>query len=294
MYQREGAPALKYDLSRITEIMERLGNPQDTYPTIHIAGTNGKGSVSHMIAAVLQAAGYKVGLHTSPHYLDFRERIKINGTLISKEQVISFVQKVRSLMAELSPSFFELSVAMAFESFQKEEIDVAIIETGLGGRLDSTNILKPVLSVITNIGYDHQEFLGDTLPKIAKEKAGIIKPNTPVVIGESTPELTVLFNQIATERNSPMYYPEEILEIEEMASSDNDFCIFRIHREHDILFEYLRLDGNGPFQKNNLRTALQMHRYIVGNLGDLICRYSKWYKKIKKSNKLHRSMDLDL
>ena len=176
MFSRIGAAAYKKDLTNIVKLCAHFANPQQQFKTIHIAGTNGKGSTSHLLAATFQAAGYKTALYTSPHYLDFRERIKVNNQMISPEFVIDFTLKIQELVKEIQPSFFEITVAMAFLYFQQQQVDIAVIETGLGGRLDSTNIINPILSIITNIDYDHQDMLGDTLPKIAFEKAGIIKP----------------------------------------------------------------------------------------------------------------------
>src|SRR5689334_18535088 len=181
MFSRVGAAAYKKDLTNTIRLCEFLGNPQDKFKSIHVAGTNGKGSTSHMLAAILQTAGYKTGLYTSPHLRDFRERICIDGEQVNKQFVIDFVEKIKPMIDEIEPSFFEITVAMAFEYFVKEEIDIAIIETGLGGRLDSTNVITPLLSVITNIGRDHVNILGDTLEKIAFEKAGIIKTNVPCI-----------------------------------------------------------------------------------------------------------------
>ncbi len=184
MYQRIGAAAYKKDLTNTLALCAHLGNPERSLKTIHVAGTNGKGSVCHFLAAILQAAGYKVGLYVSPHYVDFRERIKINGQYIPKRQVTRFVEQHRSFLDELKPSFFEMTVGLAFDHFRREQVDFAVIETGLGGRLDSTNVITPLLSIITNISWDHMALLGNTLPLIAAEKAGIIKPNVPVIIGE--------------------------------------------------------------------------------------------------------------
>src|SRR5260221_1220881 len=182
MFSRIGAAAYKKDLHNTIELCNALDNPQTKFKTIHIAGTNGKGSVSHMLAAILQQARYKTGLYTSPHLKDFRERIKINGEMVAKDFIVDFVERTKKITEDIQPSFFELTVAMAFEYFAKEQIDIAVIETGLGGRLDSTNIITPILSIITNIGYDHMNILGDTLREITTEKAGIIKPGVPVVI----------------------------------------------------------------------------------------------------------------
>jgi len=197
MYQRVGADAFKKDLSNIIKFSEFLGNPHLYFKTIHVAGTNGKGSTSHMLASILQEAGYKVGLYTSPHLVDFRERIKINGVEIPENDVINFIDSNKNFLEHHNLSFFEMTVGMAFNYFSKENVDVAIIEVGLGGRLDSTNIINPVLSVITNIGLDHTSMLGNTLEEIAFEKAGIIKPNTPVVIGEFHEETFPVFEKIA-------------------------------------------------------------------------------------------------
>ena len=192
-----GAKAYKPGLQNTLHLMQHLGNPHEQLRAVHVAGTNGKGSTSHLIAAVLQAQGYKVGLFTSPHLVDFRERIRVSGEMISKEAVVDFVEENRTFLDELRPSFFETTMALAFSYFAEQQVDIAVVEVGLGGRLDSTNILFPLLSVITNIGIDHTEFLGTTLAQIAEEKAGIIKPNTPCVIGETHPETQDVFLSIA-------------------------------------------------------------------------------------------------
>jgi dihydrofolate synthase / folylpolyglutamate synthase len=189
MFQRIGPAAYKADLSNTNAICEVLDHPEHSFRSIHIAGTNGKGSVSHLLASVLQAAGYKTGLYTSPHLKDFRERIRINGKMIPKDEVISFVDAYQSHFEKIEPSFFEWTVGLAFHYFKKKKVDIAVIETGLGGRLDSTNVITPELSVITNISYDHMNLLGNSLEKIAKEKAGIIKKNVPVIIGEYQEEV---------------------------------------------------------------------------------------------------------
>lgn len=209
MYQRIGASAFKKDLTNILLLSKHLGDKHLKVPTIHVAGTNGKGSVSHMLASVLQEAGYKTGLYTSPHLKDFRERIRINGEMVSKDFVVEFTRRVMPLIDSIAPSFFEITVAMAFEAFAEEAVDIAVIETGLGGRLDSTNIITPVLSVITNIDYDHTDMLGNTLELIATEKAGIIKPFVPVVIGETHPETAPVFNRFAGLNQSPITYADQ-------------------------------------------------------------------------------------
>ncbi len=209
VYQRIGKAAYKNDLTNTIVLDNYLGNPHRKYKIIHVGGTNGKGSVSHLIASVLQEAGYKTGLYTSPHLKDFRERIKINGEMIPKGEVVSFVLKHKELIDSLKPSFFEMTVAMAFDYFAEANVDVAIVEVGLGGRLDSTNIVDPVFSVITNIGHDHMDLLGDTLGKIAEEKAGIIKEKRDVIISETQPESEKIFNYRAAERKATIVYADK-------------------------------------------------------------------------------------
>ncbi|MFL5811463.1 MAG: bifunctional folylpolyglutamate synthase/dihydrofolate synthase, partial [Flavisolibacter sp.] len=197
MFSRMGSAAFKKDITNTRILCERLGNPQNKFKTVHVAGTNGKGSVSHMLAAIFQTAGYKTGLYTSPHLYDFRERIRINGELAEKNFVTKFVEKVKPMIEEIEPSFFEITVAMAFEYFALNKVDIAIIEVGLGGRLDSTNIITPQLSIITNIGWDHMNLLGNSLEEIAYEKSGIIKEKVPVVIGEKQEETKPVFLKTA-------------------------------------------------------------------------------------------------
>jgi len=232
-YQKLGGKAYKADLSNITTICELLNNPQNNIKTIHVAGTNGKGSTSHMIASVLQEAGYKVGLYTSPHLKDFRERIRINGTSISKKEVVDFVKNNSKLLEEVKPSFFEWTVGLAFHYFEKEQTDINVIETGLGGRLDSTNILSPEVSVITNISLEHTSILGDTIELITKEKAGIIKKDTPIVIGESNPTTKPIFENIANALNAPIYFSD-----------------VNINEEY-------KLDLKGEIQQKNAKTCVQ-------------------------------------
>jgi len=225
MFSRLGAAAYKEDLTNIVRLCDHLGNPQKKFKSIHVAGTNGKGSVSHMLAAILQAAGYKTALHTSPHLKDFRERIKVNGEMIPQEYVVSFTEKIKPVIDEIDPSFFEISVAMAFDYFANEQPDFAIIETGLGGRLDSTNILLPELSIITNIGWDHMNLLGDSLEKIAGEKAGIIKNNIPVVIGEFIPETKDIFINTALERSAPLTIASSRWQATDWKWKDHELCV---------------------------------------------------------------------
>ena len=209
MYQRTGAAAYKKDIGNIIKVCNFLNNPQEKFKSIHIAGTNGKGSTAHLLSSVLQEAGYKTGLYTSPHLVDFRERIKINGKKISEKNVVDFVNSNKENFETINMSFFEYTVAMAFYEFEKEKVDIAIIETGLGGRLDSTNIINPLLSIITNIGYDHVNLLGDSLEEIAFEKAGIIKENTPVLIGKKQEEIDHVFKKQANKKNASLTYAKK-------------------------------------------------------------------------------------
>ncbi len=262
MYSRIGIAAYKEDLHNTTELCRFLDNPQDKLKCIHIAGTNGKGSVSHMLAAILQQAGYKTGLYTSPHLKDFRERIKINGAMISKGFVTEFVQRTKNISEQVMPSFFELTVAMAFDYFEKGKVDIAVIETGLGGRLDSTNVITPILSVITNIGYDHMDILGDTLEKIATEKAGIIKPNVPVVIGEYLPETKSIFINKAKEMNASIYFSQDEYEVSNINYTLQSICCDIKSIRHKVT-ESFKSDLNGLYQTKNLCTVLSAEYLLI-------------------------------
>jgi dihydrofolate synthase/folylpolyglutamate synthase len=255
MYSRIGAAAYKEDLHHTIALCNFIDNPQNKFKSIHIAGTNGKGSTSHMLAAILQQAGYKTGLYTSPHLKDFRERIKLNGTMISEDFVVDFVERTKTLSAQIQPSFFELTVAMAFDYFEKEKVDIAVIETGLGGRLDSTNIITPILSIITNIGYDHMDILGNTLEKIASEKGGIIKPNVPVVIGEYLPETKRVFIEKAIQCNAPAYFAQDEYTVSNINYTMQLLSCDVTSNEHNIT-EHFELDLNGMYQAKNIRTVL--------------------------------------
>lgn len=236
MYQRQGKSAYKKDLKNIIALCDHLGNPQDQLRSIHIAGTNGKGSCSHIIGSCLVASGLKVGIYTSPHYKDFRERIKIDGKYISKKWVSNFITKHKATIEQIKPSFFEITVAMAFTYFHEEGVDVAVIETGLGGRLDSTNILKPLLTLITNISLDHQNMLGNTLVEIAHEKAGIIKSKTPIIIGEYQREVAPIFEGTAQKRSANLSYASALYQVDQKGSKvivqdqeDNPLFTFKTH-----------------------------------------------------------------
>ncbi len=256
MFTRVGAVAIKKDLHNTFAMCAALGDPQDKFKSIHIAGTNGKGSTSHMLAAILQQAGYKTGLYTSPHLKDFRERIRIDGKMIPKSFVTNFVKTQSKLIQEIEPSFFEVTVAMAFDYFAKEQVDIAIIEVGLGGRLDSTNIITPELSVITNISLDHTNLLGNTLPEIAFEKAGIIKKNIPVVIGERQPETQEVFINKATSLQAPITFASDLLQITNPHHKASSLLINIIKDDH-ILYKDLALDLTGTYQLKNILTVVQ-------------------------------------
>ncbi len=256
MFQRIGKAAFKKDLSNTLRLCHFLGHPHQRFPSIHIAGTNGKGSVSHMLAAILQEAGYRVGLYTSPHYLDFRERIKINGVFISKHDVCEFTDRVMPVIRQISPSFFELTVAMAFDHFCRQKVDIAIVETGLGGRLDSTNVLSPLLSVITNISLDHQEFLGDTLPLIAAEKAGIIKHQIPVLIGADQAEIQHVFRDKALAQSAPIHFAREICRVSANRVDLVDLHLTVRSEDGDLPAYEVVLHAGGTYQIENANTAI--------------------------------------
>lgn len=257
VFHRIGAKAFKADLSNTLKLCEYLGNPQKKLKSIHIAGTNGKGSTSHFMASILQSAGYKTGLYTSPHLKDFTERFRINGQSIDKANIVTFIEDHNSFIEELKPSFFELSVAIAFDYFAKEMVDVAVIEVGLGGRLDSTNVINPLLSIITNIGFDHTDILGDTLPKIAFEKAGIIKPQTPVVISEYHSETSEVFKDVATKQGAEIYFAEDFYKIEEIENDSLALNFKVLDCKRNIIFSNLTSELIGKYQKKNLVGVLK-------------------------------------
>ena len=263
MFSRIGTAAFKKDLINIRKLCQYLNNPHEKFKSIHIAGTNGKGSVSHMLAAILQVAGYKTGLYTSPHLKDFRERIKINGEMVKENFVVDFTKKIKPFIEETEPSFFEITVAMAFEYFAEHDIDIAVVETGLGGRFDSTNIIVPELSVITNIGWDHMNILGDTLEKIAFEKAGIIKQGTPLVVGETLPETEKVFKQVAKEKNATLFLASEKRQAvgwhwEKPARRPGGHeLVVEVAQQGKTDHQFYRLDLPGIYQTKNLLTVLE-------------------------------------
>jgi dihydrofolate synthase/folylpolyglutamate synthase len=265
LFTRDGASAYKADLTNTIALLNKVDNPQHKFKSVHVGGTNGKGSTSHMLAAILQTAGYKTGLYTSPHLKDFRERIRINGQMISEQVVIDFVETHTSDFDEIQPSFFEMTVALAFDVFAKEKVDIAIIEVGLGGRLDSTNIITPLLSVITNIGWDHMNILGDTLQLIATEKAGIIKPGVPVIIGEYQEEVAAVFIDKANTSEAKITFASEVWRsVVRDQKLDNDINEFlEVEVERNFLtsnlqppISNLRLDLTGSYQIKNIKTVL--------------------------------------
>ncbi len=254
MFHRQGRTAYKKDLRNIMALCDALGNPQNDLKCFHIAGTNGKGSVSHMLAAVLQAHGYKTGLYVSPHYKDFRERIKINGEYISRAFVCNFIEKNKNVFDQVQPSFFEMTVAMAFSWFKHKKVDYAVIETGLGGRLDSTNMVHPLMSIITNISWDHSDILGDSLEKIAVEKAGIIKQKVPVLIGRRQTETKEVFEAAGKARSAELFYADDL--IRNYHFSKNDRGLIQI--QADILNSKKEIAPSlvGLYQKENIKTVI--------------------------------------
>lgn len=255
MFSRTGAAAFKADLTNTIQLCEAVGNPHKRFKSIHVAGTNGKGSTSHMLAAILQTAGYKTGLYTSPHLKDFRERIKIDGQMVEEAFVIQFTEQIKPLIEAIEPSFFEITVAMAFTWFAAQNVDVAVIEVGLGGRLDSTNIITPELSIITNISFDHMNLLGNTIELIAAEKAGIIKKGIPVIIGESVPETKAVFLQKAGELEAPIYFAEEEKWVTDWEAVRQQLEV-NIADKHTDERKWYTLELTGLYQLKNLITVL--------------------------------------
>lgn len=256
MYQRIGGAAYKADLNNTIALLDHLGNPHHDFKSVHVAGTNGKGSTSHLLASVFQEAGYKVGLYTSPHLRDFRERIRINGEMISEQAVVDFIDSHKNWFEEMELSFFEMTVGMAFDYFSKKHIDIAIVEVGMGGRLDSTNLITPELSIITNIGFDHMKFLGDSLDKIAFEKAGIIKPGIPVVIGETHPDTEPVFRAKASECKSPICFADQIFDCDRIHIDADTLIRFDVWKETRLYMEAVDLPLTGNYQQKNLTTVM--------------------------------------
>ena len=256
MYQRIGAAAYKADLNHTIALLDLLGNPQNDFKSVHVAGTNGKGSTSHMLASIFQEAGYKTGLYTSPHLRDFRERIRINGAMIPEDRVTAFIEAHRSQFETMGLSFFEMTVGMAFDYFASEKVDIAIVEVGMGGRLDSTNLITPELSVITNIGLDHVQYLGDTLEKIAHEKAGIIKDGVPVVIGETQPETQPVFIETAEAHHSPIFFADQRFDCDKIHIESHLMQQYDVWKDSELYLEACTLPLMGNYQRKNLTTVM--------------------------------------
>jgi len=257
MYQRIGNSAIKKNLKNTRKLCKALGNPQEKFKSIHVAGTNGKGSSSHMLASILARAGYKTGLYTSPHLKHFNERIKVNGVPVSETYIVGFVESVKPLIEQIKPSFFELTVAMAFDYFAREKVDIAVIEVGLGGRLDSTNVIIPEVSLITNISYDHQEMLGETLEEIAGEKGGIIKKKVPVVIGEKEKATSTVFSKLARKRKSPLVFASDEFMIQSIGLGDKGHEIKVNDLENEVANTYY-LETPGMTQLKNIPGVLSV------------------------------------
>lgn len=266
MYQRVGGQAYKADLSNTIQLMDILDHPEKKFKSVHVAGTNGKGSTSHMLAAIFQKAGYKTGLYTSPHLKDFRERIRINSEMIPEQDVIDFVQNHKQRFENIGLSFFEMTVGLAFEYFANQKVDIAIVEVGMGGRLDSTNVIIPELSVITNISLDHTQFLGNTIPAIAKEKGGIIKPNVPVVIGEHNEEYDSVFRDIAKTLGSEIHFAEDLIPIREIDDLDLK-GIYQRKNVRTVLAAVEILEKKGYTLSENLSSALNTASKLTGLRG---------------------------
>ncbi|UKT62459.1 bifunctional folylpolyglutamate synthase/dihydrofolate synthase [Pedobacter mucosus] len=287
MFTRIGAAALKKDITNTVILCEALDNPQNKFKSIHVAGTNGKGSTSHMLASILQAQGYKTGLYTSPHLKDFRERIRINGKMISKLEVTSFIKQQQKLIEKTEPSFFEVTVALAFDYFAKHQVDIAVIEVGLGGRLDSTNIIRPEISVITNISLDHTNILGNTIEEIAGEKAGIIKQNIPVVIGETQEISSQVFLKKASEFNAPIAFADQVLAVKDYVLKNNKLSL-SVYQNEDIKFKNLQSDLTGIYQHKNILTVLETFK-ILNDISEIKVSDSSilaGLKTVKKSTGL--------
>lgn len=287
MFQRVGPAAYKANLENTYAICKLIVNPETSFKSIHIAGTNGKGSTSHALASILQEAGYKTGLYTSPHLKDFRERIRINGRKIRKQEIIDFIATYKPYFEQIKPSFFEMSVGLAFDYFRKNKVDIAVIETGLGGRLDSTNVITPILSIITNIGHDHMNLLGDTLQKIAAEKAGIIKPGVPVIIGETQKETKNIFINTARKCNAPILFADKQITVNHVKSIKTGFLSMDIENNKKLLFNDLRIDLTGLYQVKNIKAVI-LARDILQNNGFVLSAHDtrNGLKQIKSSTGL--------
>ncbi|RZK94049.1 MAG: bifunctional folylpolyglutamate synthase/dihydrofolate synthase, partial [Hymenobacter sp.] len=284
MYQRVGAVGFKKGLGNTEALAAALGHPEIRFKSVHVAGTNGKGSSSHLLAAVLQSAGYKVGLYTSPHLREFTERIRVNGQELAPEYLVSWVENHRNLFDEIQPSFFEMCVALAFDYFAAEQVDIAVVEVGLGGRLDSTNIITPLVSLITNISYDHQAMLGDTLPEIAGEKAGIIKPGRPVVVSQTQAEVAAVFEAKARQEGSPLLFADTRYEARPTAEATAyDYArgtqVLNVYRDGQLYLEGVQLGLLGDYQRLNLPGVLATLDELLAqgfNISNVPLRWGLW------------------
>ena len=291
MYQRIGAAAYKADLSTTVALLDALGNPQNAFKVVHVAGTNGKGSVSHALASILQEAGFRVGLYTSPHLKSFRERIRINGKMISPYYITHFVEENKALFSELKPPFFEMTVAMAFHYFARKRVDIAVVEVGMGGRLDSTNVVHPLLSVITNVSYDHTQFLGKTLPEIAREKAGIIKEGVPVVIGETHPETASVFEAVAREKNAPILFADrryQIADVETSVVRRRPTMIFDLYRDDKLYMGHVISHYVGSYQQKNFQTVAAAYDQLFAEGEMPIYTFKHGVRKMERTGLMGR------
>ena len=286
MYQRVGKAAYKANHDNTIKLLESLSNPQDHFKAIHIAGTNGKGSVSHLISSILQEAGYKTGLYTSPHLVDFRERIKINGQMITEDAVMKFISNNKDVFSNIGASFFEMTVGMAFDFFKNENVDFAVIETGLGGRLDSTNLCNPEISIITNVSMDHMALLGDTIDKIALEKAGIIKDSIPVVIGRHNNITDPIFTKIANDHNSEIIFAEDYSDLKPIHKENSQNLEFLdIWYDNKLVLSDQENPLHGEYQSENIITTISSIMWLIQNrsinisFGEISERIEKRYKK---------------
>ena len=286
MYQRIGPAAYKSDLSTTVAMLEEMGNPQNSFRVVHVAGTNGKGSVAHALASILQEAGFRVGLYTSPHLKNFQERIRINGRTISPYYISHFVESYKSCFDRLKPSFFEMTVAMAFHYFAKKKVDIAVVETGMGGRLDSTNVVTPILSVITNVSYDHTQFLGNTLKEIAREKAGIIKEGVPVVIGETDPETAPVFEAVAKEKHAPILFADQVYRVENSRQSTIrrvPCMVFDISRNGKIYMNHVISYLTGNYQRMNFQTVAAAYDAIFSDVEMPLYTFKHGVSKLERT-----------
>ena len=295
MYQRVGASAYKADLTTTVALLEEMGNPQNEFKVVHVAGTNGKGSVSHALASILQEAGFRVGLYTSPHLKRFQERIRINGRQISPYYVTHFVETYKDTFDRLKPSFFEMTVAMAFHYFARKKVDIAVVEVGMGGRLDSTNVVHPQLSVITNVSYDHTQFLGKTLPEIAREKDGINKERVPVVIGETDPETAPVFEAVARERQAPIFFADQmyrLVDSHHVSVRRKPCMVFDIYKGDTVYMGHVISYLTGEYQRKNMVTIAAAYDQLFEGVEMPLYTFKHGVSKLERTGLLGRWQQL--